>query len=82
MIFKIQWKEEAVKDLKKLNRDLGFRIYKKVNSLKENFNSVDIKKLQGSDFFRLRVGDYRIIFEIYKETITILKIGHRKNIYK
>jgi mRNA interferase RelE/StbE len=81
-MFNIQWKEEAVKDLQKLERDLGSRIYKKINSLKENFDSADIKRLQGSDLFRLRVGDYRVIFEINKELITILKIGNRKNIYK
>ncbi|MBS1266542.1 MAG: hypothetical protein MAG795_00509 [Candidatus Woesearchaeota archaeon] len=34
-----------------------------------------------SDYFRLRVGDYRVIFSV-KEVITILKIGHRKNIYR
>jgi len=81
-MFNIQWKEDAIKELEKLERNLSSRIYKKISSLKENFDSVDIKRLQNSDLFRLRIGDYRVLFEINKELITILKIGHRKNIYK
>ena len=50
--------------------------------LSENPFSKDIKRLKGSNDFRLRVGDYRVIFSIEKETIQILKVGHRKNIYE
>ena len=82
MMFNIEWKEEAIKELKRLERNLSSRIYKKVESLRGNFNSADIKRLQNSNLFRLRIGDYRILFEINKEIITILKVGHRKNIYK
>ena len=81
-MFNIEWKENAIKELAKLERNLSSRIYKKVTSLKENFNSVDIKRLQNSDLFRLRVGDYRVLFEIKKDIIIILKISNRKNIYK
>ena len=38
-------------------------------------------KLKGSNDYRLRVGDYRIIFIFDRDIIKILKIGHRKNIY-
>lgn len=82
MNFKIIWDTKAKEDFKKLERNISSRIYKKINSLKENFNSVDIKRLQNSDLFRLRVGDYRVLFEIEKDTIIILKISNRKNIYK
>ncbi len=81
-MFNIEWKENAIKELSKLERNLSSRIYKKVTSLRENFNSADIKRLQNSDLFRLRIGDYRVLFEIEKDTIIILKIGNRKNIYK
>ena len=82
MNFKIIWDTKAKKDFKKLEKIIAIRIYKKINSLKENFNSVDIKRLQNSDLFRLRVGDYRVLFEIEKNIIIILKISNRKNIYK
>jgi len=41
----------------------------------------DIKKLKASSDYRLRVGDYRIIFIFDKNQIKIIKIGHRKQIY-
>ncbi len=82
MNFKIIWDEKAKEDLKKLERNIAYRIYKKINNLKENFNSVEIKRLQNSNLFRLRIGDYRVLFEIEKNIIIILKIRHRKNIYK
>ena len=81
MIYNIEWKEHALQNLEKLENSISRRIIKKVEELSENPFSKDIKKLKGSDDFRLRVGDYRVIFFIGKETIQILKIGHRKNIY-
>jgi len=47
-----------------------------------NPSSKEIKRLKGQEYFRLRAGDYRIIFLFEKQIIKILKIGHRKNIYK
>jgi len=81
-MFKIEWKEKAIQDLERLEKVVSSRIYKKVGELKENFNSQDVKRLKNSDLFRLRVGDYRVLFEIEKEAILVLKVGHRKNIYK
>lgn len=80
-MFKIEWKENAIRELEKLDRNLASRIYKKVSQLKENFDSADVKRLKNSDLFRLRIGDYRVLFGIEKDTIYILKIGHRRNIY-
>ena len=82
MPFKIVWDENAYNSLKKLESSISRRILKKVDELYENPFSRDIKRLKGSDGFRLRVGDYRIIFSIDKNTIQILKVGHRKNIYE
>jgi len=80
-MYNIGWKEHALQDLKKLEYSISKRIIKKVEELSENPFSKDIKKLKGSDDFRLRVGDYRVIFSIEKNIIQILKVGHRKNIY-
>jgi len=81
MIYNIEWKEHALQNLEKLEKSISRRILKKVEELSEDPFSKDIKKLKGSDDFRLRVGDYRVIFSIEKKTIQILKVGHRKNIY-
>ncbi len=77
----VEWKEHALQNIEKLEGSITKRIIKKVEELSENPFSKDIKRLKGSNDFRLRVGDYRVIFSIEKETIIILKVGHRKNIY-
>ena len=82
-MFQIDWKEGALKQLDKLQPQISSRIFKKVEELSENPFSKDIKKLKGEPAFRLRVGDYRIIFDIDMKNriIYILRLGHRKNIY-
>ncbi|HLF53851.1 MAG TPA: type II toxin-antitoxin system RelE/ParE family toxin [Candidatus Nanoarchaeia archaeon] len=80
-MFQIDWKENAIENLNKLEASISQRIFKKVDELADNPFSKDIKRLKGSDHFRLRVGDYRVIFSIEGNLIIILKVGHRKHIY-
>ncbi len=80
-MYNLEWKENALRELEKLEGSMARRIIKKVDELSENPFSKDIKRLKGSDDFRLRIGDYRIIFAIKQNDIHILKVGHRKNIY-
>lgn len=80
-MYNIEWKEHSLQNIEKLENSIARRILKKIDELSENPFSKDIKKLKGRDDFRLRVGDYRVIFSIEQKTIQILKIGHRKNIY-
>ena len=80
-MFNIKWKEYALQNIEKLESSIARRVVKKVGELSENPFSKDIKRLKSSNDFRLRVGDYRVIFSIEKEVITILKVEHRKNIY-
>lgn len=81
MIYKIVLDKEAEKFLDKLDSFMSRRIIKKIKELQENPFSKDVKRLKGYNQFRLRIGDYRAIFSIEKDTIQILKIGHRKNIH-
>ena len=80
-MYNIEWKESVLKDLQKLDKSIASRIYKKVGELSKDPSSKDIQKLRGFDSYRLRIGDYRVIFDIEKNNIIILKVGHRKNIY-
>ena len=81
-MYKVIWDEKVYDALNKLEPIISRRIINKVKELSENPYSKDIKKLKGMDGFRLRVGDYRVIFEIEKNIIYILKVGHRRNIYE
>lgn len=81
MAYQILYEKEALKELDKLEPSISRRIVKKIEEMGENPSSCDIKKLKASNDYRLRLGDYRIIFIFDKNSIKILKIGHRKNVY-
>ncbi|MHA1673040.1 MAG: type II toxin-antitoxin system RelE family toxin [Promethearchaeota archaeon] len=83
-MFEIQFSKKALRDLRALPRPILKRIVEKINLLKENPFKQNIKKLAGQPYFRMRIGDYRVIFAIFKKEflILVIKIAHRKNIYK
>lgn len=82
MSFEISWDENALQDLEKLEILLRKRIVKKIEQFADLGSFHEVKKVQGYEkIYRLRAGDYRIIFEFMENEIIILKIGHRKNIY-
>ena len=83
MPFEIIWSDSAVTQLKKLDRSVANQIFQKVTQLKENPYR-NVKRIVGSPFFRLRVGDYRVITDVQESVlrVLILKMGHRKKIYE
>jgi len=82
-MFEIIWSESAIKHLKKLDRSVAKQIFQRVSKLREDPYR-NIKKITGSSYYRLRVGDYRVIIDIQKKIlrVLVLKVGHRKKIYK
>ena len=75
----------AAKALKKIPKPDQKRISKKIDNLAENLPSPDTTKMKGNNpFHKIRVGDYQIVYEIQDDILLILiiKIGHRKDIYK
>ncbi|MCK5043980.1 type II toxin-antitoxin system RelE/ParE family toxin [Candidatus Pacearchaeota archaeon] len=82
MSFTLSWRESALKDLSNFDIILRKRIVKKIIEFANSELFHGVKRVQGYErMYRLRVGDYRVIFEMIKEDVVILKIGHRKNIY-
>ena len=81
MIIKIQ--ESAKKDLKKLPKQDALKILKEIEKL-ENFPHIsNIKKLKNFyPPFRLRVGNYRILFDVEDDVLIVVNIKHRKESYK
>ena len=87
MSYQILYAESVLKDVKKLPVHLRERIKQKILWLAENFDEIKHETLKGSEWkekFKLRVGDYRIIYSVDKEKkiITIHLVGHRSEIYK
>lgn len=75
---------KAERDLNKLDNNIRRRLVKALEKLTEKPENLDIKKLKGMEIFRLRVGDYRINFEINKEMkiIVVLQVRHRRESYR
>ena len=80
MTYKVLLHPKAAKTLSKLTEKT--RITEKLKQLKTNPNKAG-KSLKPTEYYRLRIGDYRAIYEIdqTKKQVTILHIGHRKNVY-
>ena len=83
--YSIVFKKSAQKDLQKLPATKALIIGKKLAQLTEEKHNLNILKLTGHAIptHRLRVGDYRIIFEVHEREIVVLVIGikHRKDAY-
>ncbi len=85
MSYKISIVRSALKSLRKIENRTQRRIEKKIDTLTSNPIPEDSKKLKGKrDLYRIRVGDYRIVYTIEnkKLIVLIIKIGHRKEIYR
>ena len=82
MAFEIIWSDRAIRQLKKLDRSIARRIFDKVGELGENPHRF-VQKLVNSPYYRLRVGDYRVILDIQGDVlrVLVLKVGHRESIY-
>lgn len=74
----IQYSKQAIKFLNKQDKPTKLRIVDAINRLP----SGDVKKLQGIDGYRLRVGDFRVIFDKNGDIIYIEKIDNRGQVYR
>jgi len=74
--------DEAIKDLKNLDKQIAKLLLKKIENLRNYPLVTNIKKLKNFyPPYRYRIGDYRILFDIENENIIIFKIKHRKDAY-
>ena len=81
---KIEWTEGAIKDLEKLDKLVALKVLKKVTWFSKNFEQLVSKSLSGEfkGTYKLRVGDWRVVYTVEGKTIIIQFVGHRREIYK
>ncbi|MDQ7016293.1 MAG: type II toxin-antitoxin system RelE/ParE family toxin [Gammaproteobacteria bacterium] len=80
-MYHIELMSRAVKDLKQIPKLDAKKVVGKLQQL-ENGLSVNVKKLTNfSPEYRLRVGDYRVLFEIENQLILVYRVKHRKDAY-
>lgn len=84
MAYQINIKPSAQKDLDKLPDKEVIRVASKIFLLSQNPRTIGTQKLTEQEAYRIRVGNYRILFEIddAAETIVIYRVKHRKEAYK
>jgi mRNA interferase RelE/StbE len=84
MNYTIQIERSAQKQLAKISSPFFEAISEKILSLEKNPRPNGCKKLTGRESWRIRVGDYRVIYNISDHilTVTVIDIGNRKDIYK
>jgi len=85
-MYDIRILEDASRELARLDKGVGRRIVERVNWLAVNLGDIRPEALSGAlvGLYKLRVGDYRVIYEIVRKekTIVIHTIGHRRQIYR
>lgn len=83
MLYTINFTKQAFKDLDKINEPFYSNIKQAIINLSVNPRPNGFKKLKGREGFRIRIGNYRVIYNIYDNelVIEVIALGHRKNIY-
>jgi mRNA interferase RelE/StbE len=81
--YSLQIKKSAAKALSKITKNDRIRLIEAIDRLREEPNAGGVLKGEFDGLRRLRVGSYRIIFEVIDEQLVVLviRIGHRKDVY-
>jgi mRNA interferase RelE/StbE len=83
LAYNIVYKKSVQRDLKKLSKAEAHRVLNQVEEeLSKNAETYPVLKGQFAGLRKYRVGDYRVIYAILGEDVLVLRIGHRKDVYK
>ena len=85
MAYRVELKPSAASQLRKLDRGIQKRIFAKFDQLRDNPRPNGVQKLAGEDdLYRVRVGDFRIVYTIFDDQllVLVLVIGDRKDVYR
>jgi mRNA interferase RelE/StbE len=83
-MYQVELRRQAYKDLRSIPNDYAHLIAQHIDSLEDNPRPNDSKKLKGDAGFSLRVGTYRVLYDIDDESkiVTIYRIKHRREAYR
>ena len=80
--YQVEWKKSAIRELKRLDRTIIPRIIEAVDHLSSEPLPQGVTKLQGSQrTYRIRIGNYRVVYEVYESIliIEVIRVRHRKD---
>ena len=85
-MYRVHILDTATRELARLDKPTGRRIVERINWLAANLDKIRPEALTAdlAGLYRLRIGDYRVIYEIVhdEQTIVIHAIGHRREVYR
>lgn len=83
MPYNVELTRKALKDMAKMPTALEQNIWEHIHALANEPRPHGYKQLKGEDAFRIRVGDYRIIYEIFDDVllVVVIRVKHRKEAY-
>lgn len=82
--YELRIKREAEKEIRHLPKDDLTRVTQRIQCLTENPRPVGSEKLKGEEGYRIRQGDYRIVYLIddVARVVRIMRVGHRRGVYR
>jgi len=83
--YRLVWKSSAERELRQLPKEAIIKLLALAESLSQNPFPAGVKKLQGAKYtFRVRSGDYRLVYEVQGNEllIQIIRVGHRREVYR
>ncbi len=83
-MYKVKLSNKAVKELDKIDFQIVKKLFDKMKNLENNPMPVGSIKLKGENAYRIRLGNYRIIYEVieHSKQVLIYKVAHRKDVYR
>ena len=84
MTYEVKFTRSSLKELKRLPKQTSLRLTKAIYRLSEDPRKGSVRPMVGSESWRLRVGDYRVIYDIEDKVLQILiiRVRHRKDVYR
>ncbi len=82
--YRIVFRKSVEKDLKSIPRKDQIRVLRRIQELAGNPRPPSCKKLSGQERYRVRQGNYRILYEIVDDNlvVTVVNVGHRRDVYE
>jgi mRNA interferase RelE/StbE len=84
LTYSLNFSKQALKELQKINEPFYSNIKQAIFNLTQNPRPQGYKKLKGRTGYRIRTGNYRIIYDIFETEliVDVITLGHRKDIYE
>jgi mRNA interferase RelE/StbE len=84
MKFRVEFKPKAARFLERMPEPDRSRMLRRLEALADDPRPAGVEKLKGTEYYRIRTGDYRAVYRIENDVlvVVVVRVGHRKDIYR